>query len=51
MRRCGDFDANGITVFDGVEDKGRLALEVWEDSFNSTYKATNVIPPKGAVCP
>jgi hypothetical protein len=38
-------------LFDGQDAVGRVPIEVWEDSFNSTYKATNVIPPKGAVCP
>ena len=26
---------------------GRVPIEVWEDTFNSTYKVTNYEPPKG----
>jgi len=37
-------------LFDGTDLVGRVPLEVWEDSFNSTHKATNYEPPKGAVC-
>jgi len=33
-----------------VEDKGRLALEVWEDSFVRTFKVANVETPKGQRC-
>jgi hypothetical protein len=40
-----------FTLFDGEDPVGRVPIEVWEDSFNSTYKATNIVPPKGAVCP
>jgi hypothetical protein len=40
-----------FNLFDGVDLVGRVPIEVWEDSFNSTYKATNIVPPKGAVCP
>ena len=40
-----------FNLFDGVDLVGRVPIEIWEDSFNSTYKATNVAPPKGAVCP
>ena len=39
-----------FNVFDGVEDKGRLALEVWEDSFVRTFKVANVETPKGQRC-
>jgi hypothetical protein len=38
-------------LFDGEERIGRVPIEVWEDSFNSTYKAANYQPPKGAKCP
>ena len=38
-------------LFDGVDMVGRVPIEVWEDSFNSTYKVTNYQPPKGAKCP
>src|SRR6266849_5566189 len=40
-----------FNLFDGVDLVGRVPIEVWEDSFNSTYKATNIAPPKGAICP
>lgn len=40
-----------FTLFDGTDAIGRVPIEVWEDSFNSTYKATNYDPPKGAKCP
>jgi hypothetical protein len=40
-----------FTLFDGLDPVGRVPIEVWEDSFNSTYKASNYDPPKGAKCP
>jgi hypothetical protein len=40
-----------FTLFDGLDPVGRVPIEVWEDSFNSTYKVTNYQPPKGATCP
>jgi hypothetical protein len=40
-----------FTLFDGLDPVGRVPIEVWEDSFNSTYKLTNYQPPKGASCP
>jgi hypothetical protein len=40
-----------FTLFDGLDPVGRVPIEVWEDSFNSTYKAANYEPPKGAKCP
>ena len=40
-----------FTLFDGQDPVGRVPMEVWEDSFNSTYKASNYEPPKGARCP
>jgi hypothetical protein len=39
-----------FNVFDGERLVGRLPLEVWDDSFNSTYKLSNYTPPKGAQC-
>jgi hypothetical protein len=39
-----------FTLFDGMDPVGRVPLEVWEDSFNSTYKVSNYEPPKGARC-
>ena len=39
-----------FSVFDGVEDKGRLALEVWDDSFVRTFKVANVETSKGQRC-
>ncbi len=40
-----------FTLFDGLDALGRVPIEVWEDSFNSTYKVTNYEPPKGVSCP
>jgi hypothetical protein len=40
-----------FTLFDGEDRVGRVPIEVWEDSFNSTYRAANYEPPKGAACP
>jgi hypothetical protein len=37
-------------LFDGLDLVGRVPLEVWDDSFNSTYKVANYDPPKGARC-
>ncbi|HSE02721.1 MAG TPA: hypothetical protein VLK35_01105 [Methylomirabilota bacterium] len=44
-------DRAKFTLFDGLDPVGRVPIEVWEDSFNSTYKASNYEPPKGAKCP
>lgn len=40
-----------FTLFDGLDPVGGVAIEVWEDSFNSTYKVNNYEAPKGAKCP
>jgi hypothetical protein len=39
-----------FSLFDGVQDMGRLPLEVWEDSFVRTYKVANYETPKGQRC-
>ncbi len=39
-----------FNLFDGETLVGRVRLQVWEDSFNSTYKLSNYQPPKGAQC-
>lgn len=39
-----------FSVFDGVQDMGRLPLEVWEDSFVRTHKVANYEAPKGQRC-
>jgi len=39
-----------FNLFDGETLVGRVPLQVWEDSFNSTYKLSNYQPPKGAQC-
>ncbi|MGH7299896.1 MAG: hypothetical protein ACREJE_05745 [Candidatus Rokuibacteriota bacterium] len=44
-------DRAKFTLFDGTDRIERVQIEVWEDSFNSTYKATNYDPPEGARCP
>ena len=40
-----------FNLFDGLDLVGRVPIEVWEDSFNSTYKVGNYQPPKGVSCP
>jgi hypothetical protein len=40
-----------FNLFDGQDRVGRVPIEIWEDSFNSTYKASNYEPPRGATCP
>jgi hypothetical protein len=40
-----------FSVFDGKESAGPVKLDVWEDSFNSTYKLKNYEAPKEAKCP
>lgn len=37
-------------LFDGMDSVGRVPLEVWDDSFNSTFKVANYEPPKGVQC-
>jgi hypothetical protein len=39
-----------FNLFDGESLVGRVPLEVWEDSFNTTYKIANYDPPKGVQC-
>ena len=39
-----------FSVFDGMQDMGRLPLEVWEDSFVRTFKVANYEAPKGQRC-
>jgi hypothetical protein len=39
-----------FNLFDGESLVGRVPLQVWEDSFNTTYKIANYDPPKGAQC-
>ena len=39
-----------FSVFDGVQDMGRLPLEVWVDSFVRTFKVANYEAPKGQRC-
>lgn len=39
-----------LTVFDGREVVGRLPLEIWEDTFNSTFKLKGYEPPKDQKC-
>lgn len=40
-----------FNLFDGLDLVGRVPIEVWEDSFNSTFKVGNYQPPKGVTCP
>ncbi|HTI56292.1 MAG TPA: hypothetical protein VMC04_18795 [Verrucomicrobiae bacterium] len=39
-----------FNLYDGESLVGRVPLQVWEDSFNSTYRVANYDPPKGAQC-
>lgn len=39
-----------FNLYDGESLVGRVPLQVWDDSFNSTYKVANYEPPKGAQC-
>ena len=39
-----------FNLYEGESLVGRVPLQVWEDSFNSTYKIANYEPPKGAQC-
>ncbi len=43
-------DRAKFMVYDGQDPVGRVPLEVWEDSFNTTYKLDNYEPPKGSKC-
>lgn len=48
---AGDFTRRAkFSVFDGVQDMGRLPLEIWEDSFVRTHKVANYEAPKGQRC-
>ena len=40
-----------FNLFDGLDLVGRVPIEIWEDSFNSTFKVGNYEPPKGVTCP
>jgi len=39
-----------FSVFDGKDQVGPMKLDVWEDSFNSTFKLKNYEEPKEAKC-
>lgn len=39
-----------VAVFDGKDELGRLPLEIWDDSFVTTYKLPNYAPPKNQRC-
>ena len=39
-----------FTLFDGQQEVGRLPLEVWEDSFMTTFKLPDYQPPSGRPC-
>jgi hypothetical protein len=39
-----------LSVFDGKDPVGPIKLDVWEDTFNSTYKLKNYEAPKEAKC-
>ena len=35
-----------FNLFDGLDLVGRVPIEVWEDSFNATFKVGNYQPPE-----
>ncbi len=39
-----------LSVFDGREALGRLPLEIWEDTFNTTFKLKGYEPPRDQKC-
>jgi hypothetical protein len=39
-----------VAVFDGQQELGRLPVEMWEDSFVSTFKPAGYEPPPGMGC-
>jgi hypothetical protein len=39
-----------LSLFEGNEPAAPVKLDIWEDSFNTTYKLKNYEPPKGAKC-
>jgi len=39
-----------ISMFDGKDPVGPIKLEIWDDTFNSTYKLKNYEAPKEAKC-
>ena len=39
-----------LNYFDGTDEHGRIALEVWEDNFVGTYKVPGYEMEKGKVC-
>jgi hypothetical protein len=43
-------DRAKLAVFEGKETVGPVRLEVWEDSFNRTYKLPNYQPPADISC-
>jgi hypothetical protein len=38
------------TMFDGIEEQGRLPLEVWDDNFTKTYQIKDYQLAKGVSC-
>ena len=38
------------TYFDGIEEQGRLPLEVWDDNFTKTFQIKNYELAKGVTC-
>jgi len=39
-----------LTLWEGNEPAGPVKLDIWEDTFNSTYKLKNYEPPQGSKC-
>jgi len=39
-----------LNYFDGTEEHGRIALEVWEDNFTTTFKVKDAAAPSTQTC-
>ena len=39
-----------LNYFDGIDERGRIALEVWEDNFTATFKVKDAAPPSVQTC-
>ncbi len=52
-RRIGALDLATVaqfTLFDGQHELGRLPLEIWDDSFMTTFRLPDYRPPAGIPC-
>ena len=39
-----------LNYFDGIDERGRIALEVWEDNFTATFKVKDAAPHSVQTC-